>query len=167
MAIHREPNESEKRIINEQHTREGKVRCFVNDHPIDNESEIDYHHIKPFSQRGLTEIPNLAPVCREHHKRIGTLSIIEFRARLKLEDFFNNPEPRRLDDILEIKLGSDQYGKTLKTKISSTGDKIKIIFDETGDPLELPLSTCLSTGHCFFYVILPIKYVKNDFDLQP
>lgn len=76
MAIHREPNESEKRIINEQHRRDGKVRCFVNDHPIDSDSEIDYHHIKPFSEHGPTEISNLAPVCREHHKRIDTLSIL-------------------------------------------------------------------------------------------
>lgn len=167
MAIHREPNESEKRIINKQHTREGKVRCFVNDHPIENGSEIDYHHIKPFSQRGPTEISNLAPICREHHKRIGTLSILEFRARLELEGFFKNPEPRRLDDILETKLGYDKYGKALKTEILRAGDKIKIFFDERVDSLELPLSICPSTGYRYFYVILPIKYVKNDFDLQP
>ena len=116
MAIHREPNESEKRAINKDHTREGKVRCFVNDHPIDNESEIEYHHIKPFSQNGPTEISNLAPVCRQHHKRIGTLSILEFRAKLELEDFFNNPEPRRLDDILAKKLGDNKFGKILKTE---------------------------------------------------
>lgn len=167
MAIHREPNEDEKRIIKEQHTRESKVRCYVNDHPIDNESEIDYHHIKPFSLSGPTETSNLAPVCREHHKRIGTLSILEFRARLELENFFNNPEPRRLDDILEEKLGSDKYGKALKTEISSTEGRIKIFFDEKVDPLELLLSICHSTGYRYFYVILSIKYVKNDFELQP
>ncbi len=167
MAIHREPNESEKRIINKQHTREGKVRCFVNDHPIENESEIDYHHIKPFSQRGPTEISNLAPICREHHKRIGTLSILEFRARLELEGFFKNPEPRRLDDILETKLGYDKFGKALKTEILRAEDQIKIFFDEKVASLELPLSKCPSTGYRYFYVILPIKYVKNDFDLQP
>lgn len=167
MTIHSELNESEKRLINEQHTREGKVRCFVNDHPIDNESEIDYHHIKPLSQRGPTEISNLAPVCRQHHKRIGALSILEFRARLELEDFFNNPEPRRLDDILERKLGSDKYEKALKTEVSSKGDQIKIFFEEKVDPVELPLLTCPSTGYRYFYVILPIKHVKNDLDLQP
>ena len=167
MAIHREPTEIEKRVINGQHTREGKVRCFVNDHPIDDESEIEYHHIKPFSQYGATEISNLAPICREHHKRIGTLSILEFRARLEMEDFFINPEPRRLDDILEMKLGLDKYGKALKTEISTTEDQIKIFFDEKADPLELPLSICPSTGYRYFYVILPIKYVKNDIDLQP
>jgi len=167
MAIHREPNESEKRIINKQHTREGKLRCFVNDHPIENESEIDYHHIKPFSQHGPTEISNLAPICRQHHKRIGTLSILEFRARLELEDFFNNSEPRRLDDILMKKLGDNRFGKALKTEISKSGNQIKLFFNEKITPLEIPLSICPSTGYRYFYAILPVKYVKNDFDLQP
>jgi len=166
MGIHREPNESEKRIINEQHTREGKVRCFVNDHPIDNESEIDYHHIKPFSQRGPTEISNLAPVCREHHKRIGTLSILEFRARLEMEDFFNNPEPRRLDDILEIKLGSGKYGKPINTEISSSrdGEQIRLFFGDRVNPVVLPLFKCPSTSYKYFYIILQIEYIKNDYD---
>jgi hypothetical protein len=167
MALHREPDEKEKKIIIEQHRREGKVRCFVNDHPIDDESDIDYHHIKPFSLDGPTEISNLAPVCREHHRRIGTLSILEFRARLELEDFFNNPEPRRLDDILSIKLRAGEFGKCLKTEITNTGDQIKIFFDDKVVPLELPLSRCPSTGYRYFYLILPVKYVKNDNELQP
>lgn len=41
MAIHREPNETEKRAIISQHTRDDKLRCFVNDHPVENESDID------------------------------------------------------------------------------------------------------------------------------
>ncbi len=167
MMMHREPNDSEKRLVNEHHSREGKVRCFVNGHPIENESEINYHHIKPFSEHGPTERSNLAPVCREHHKRIGTLSILEFRARLELKDFFDSSELRRLDDILEIRLGSNQYGKALKTEMSRRGDKIKMFFDDKVEPLQLPLSTCPSTGYRYFYVILPIKYVKNDFRLQP
>ena len=116
--IHREPREEEKRIILEQHTRDGKVRCYVNDHPIENEKEIEFHHIKPFSKGGETGIANLAPVCKEHHKRIGTLSITEFRTRLEMEEFFNVSEPRKLDDILEIKVGKGKYGKLYLTRFS-------------------------------------------------
>jgi len=162
MAIHREPNENERRIICEQHTREGKIRCFVNNHPIDNESEIDYHHIKPFSQEGPTEVSNLAPVCREHHKRIGTLSIEEFRARLEMEDFFNNPQPRRLDDVLEKR--TDKYAKSIKTEISNIGEQIKLFFENRIEPLMLPLFKCPSTGYKYFYIILPIQYIKNDYN---
>ncbi|MBM2824797.1 MAG: hypothetical protein HW402_461, partial [Dehalococcoidales bacterium] len=38
MAIHIEASEAEKKTINQQHTKDGKVRCFVNDHPIDSEA---------------------------------------------------------------------------------------------------------------------------------
>ncbi len=167
MAIHREPNETEKKTINEQHTKDGKVRCFVNDHPIENEADIDYHHIRPFSLGGPTEEANLAPVCSDHHKRIGTLSILEFRARLEIEEFFNNPDPRRLDDILEVRQGRRGYGKSLKTEILSHEDQIKIFFDEKVEPIILPLSTCQATSHKYFYIVLPIQYIKNDYDVQP
>jgi len=135
MTIHREPTEAEKTEIRKQHTRDGKVRCFVNDHPIENEANIDYHHIKPFAHQGPTETTNLAPVCREHHKKIGTLSIIEFRARLDLEAFFNHPVPRRLDDLLDSKIGSNNYGKNIKSEVFE--NKIKIFLDDKISPLEL------------------------------
>ena len=167
MAIHREPNETEKNKINEQHTKDGKVRCFVNDHPIESESDIDYHHIKPFSLGGPTEEANLAPVCSDHHKRIGTLSILEFRARLEMEDFFSSPEPRRLDDILTIRQGKSEYGRPIKTEILSKENQIKVFFDEKLEPILLPLSTCHATGEKYFYLVLPIRYIKNDYELQP
>jgi len=165
MPIHREPTETEKIEIIKQHTKDGKVRCFVNDHPIENETDIDFHHIKPFSHQGPTEITNLAPVCKEHHKRIGTLSIIEFRARLELEDFFNHPEPRRLDDLLALKIGSDNFGKSINKEIYE--DKIKIFLYDKISPLELPLYKCPSTGYKYFYITLPVTFIKNDYELQP
>ena len=67
MAIHREPTDHEKAIILEQHTKDGEIRCFVNNHPIDDEADFEYHHIKPYSQSGPTEVSNLAPVCKNHH----------------------------------------------------------------------------------------------------
>ena len=27
----------------------GQVKCYVNGHPIENESDIEFHHIQPFS----------------------------------------------------------------------------------------------------------------------
>ena len=162
MATHREPTESEKKIINEQHIHDGKVRCFVNDHPIDNEVEIDYHHIKPFSQGGPTEVSNLAPVCHEHHKRIGALSIEEFRAKLGMEEFFNNPQPRRLDDVIEKR--SDKYAKAIKTEISNAGEQINLFLENRIEPLVLPLFKCPSTDYKYFYITLPIQYIKNDYN---
>ena len=83
-----------------------------------------------------------------------------------MEDFFNHPEPRRLDDILKTKLGLDGYGKALKTEMSSS-NQIKLFFDDKVEPLQLPVSICPSTGYRYFYITLPIKYVRNDSELQP
>jgi len=165
MPIHREPTEIEKKEIIKQHTKDGKIRCFVNNHPIENESDVDFHHIKPFSHKGPTEITNLAPICKQHHRRIGTLSIVEFRARLELEEFFKHPKPRRLDDLLELKLGSNNFGKRITKEIYE--DKIKIFLDDKISPLELPLYKCPSTGYKYFYITLPVIFVKNDYELQP
>jgi hypothetical protein len=161
---HREPTEEEKRTIIAQHTRDGKVRCYVNDHPIEDE-EIEFHHIKPFSEEGKTEVSNLAPVCKEHHRRIRTLSITEFRTRLEMEEFFKSPEPRKLDDVLKKKIGDGNFGKNLTYEISDKG--IKLFLQDKSEPTVLLLYTCASTGYKYFYVTLPVMYIQNDTDLQP
>ncbi len=163
MAIHREPTEKEKEIILKRHTKDGKIRCYVNDHPIE-DGNIEYHHIKPFSLGGETDINNLAPVCREHHRRIGILSIQEYRDRLELEKFFKNSNTVRLDDILINKIGNN-YGKKLNNEVK--GDKIYLYFDNSSQPLVLPLYTCPASGFKYFYIRISIEYIKNDIDLQP
>jgi len=127
--------------------------------------DVEFHHIKPFSEGGKTDIANLAPVCKEHHRRIGTLSITEFRTRLEMKEFFNAPEPRRLDDVLEVKVGKEKFGKPLSYEIA--GDIIKIFFEDKTEPIVLPLYTCPSTGYKYFYITLPVKYIQNDIELQP
>ncbi|WP_042688003.1 HNH endonuclease [Methermicoccus shengliensis] len=162
---HREPTEEEKRTIIAQHTRDGKVRCYVNDHPIEDEGDIEFHHIKPFSEEGKTEISNLAPVCKEHHRRIRTLSITEFRTRLEMEEFFKSPEPRKLDDVLKKKIGDGNFGKNLTYEILDKG--IKLFLQDRSEPMVLSLYTCPSTGYKYFYVTLPVMYIQNDTELQP
>lgn len=164
--VHREPTKEEKRTIISQHTRDRKVRCYVNDHPIEDEKDVEFHHIRPFSERGLTDISNLAPVCMEHHRRIGTLSIVEFRAKLEMEEFFNISQPRRLNDVLEKKVGIGKFGKNLKFEILDD-HVVKIFFEDELNPSEFSLYACPSTGYKYFYVTLPVIYVQNDTELQP
>ena len=163
MGSHRVPTDTEKNEILNLNTREGKVRCFVNDHPIDDESQIEYHHINPFYFTGETQIETLAPVCKDHHRRIGLLSIEEYRKRLELEEYFKDKKIVRLDDILQIK--SKKFGEKLKTEIID--NQIKIYFDNSVTPLLLPLNKCPATKFHYFYILLPIEFIKNDKDLQP
>jgi hypothetical protein len=162
---HREPTDDEKQQIKASHTTDGKVRCYVNNHQIEDESEIEYHHIKPYSEKGPTEVSNLAPVCKDHHRRIGTLSITEFRARLELETFFKVPQDRKLDDVLNEKIGSGKYGKELKTEVS--GNSIKVYFEDRTAAVELPLYDCPATHFKYFFITLPLTYIRNDGELQP
>jgi len=162
---HREPTKEEKKVIIVQHTRDGKVRCYVNDHPIENEKDIEFHHSKPFSEEGKTKISNLAPVCKDHHRRIRTLSITEFRTRLEMEEFFKSPEPRRLDDVLKKKISDEKFGKVLINEISDR--TIKLFLEDRSDPIVLSLYKCPSTSYKYFYITLPVKYIQNDIELQP
>lgn len=163
MGSHRVPTDTEKTEILNHNTREGKVRCFVNDHPIDDENLIEYHHINPFYFTGETQIETLAPVCKDHHRRIGLLSIEEYRKRLELEEYFKDKKIVRLDDILQIK--SKKIGEKLKTEF--IGNQIKIYFDNSVTPLLLPLNKFPVTKFQYFYILLPIEFIKNDKDLQP
>jgi len=73
--------------------------------------KLNSHHIAPFSEGGSTDIDNIAPVCKEHDKRIRTLSLQEFRDKSNLdrffEDGFKKTDGVRLDDILIFELGEN------------------------------------------------------------
>ena len=165
MSIHRDPTEEEKVKIKNQHTSDGKIRCFVDNHPIDNEADIEYHHIKPFSRTGPTEAQNLAPVCKDHHFRIRTLSITEYRDRLRMEEFFKFPTPRKLSDVLTDRIGLNNYAKDFKYEIKDS--KIKVYLANILEPIEITLSSCPSTEYKYFYIDLPVEYLNNDEKLQP
>src|SRR5216684_1481418 len=109
-SLKRQLTDSEKEKVLAQQRRNGILHCFVNDHPIENEDEVEFHHIKPFSEDGPTEIANIGAVCKTHHRRIRTLSLSEFRDQLEMDRFFEGPDPRRLDDLLAFKLSGGSFG---------------------------------------------------------
>jgi hypothetical protein len=65
--------------------------CFVDDHPIENEGDVEFHHIKPFSDDGPSEPANIGPVCKEHHRRIRTLSLSVSRDQLAMARSLSMP----------------------------------------------------------------------------
>lgn len=96
-AVKRQLSEPEKQKVLKQQRRDGMLCCFVDDHPIEVETDVEFHHIKPFSE---DEIANIGAVCKDHHRRIRTLSLSEFRDQLAMVRFFEHPQPRKLDDLL-------------------------------------------------------------------
>jgi len=161
----RTASEEQKKIIRENHKVDGKVRCYVNNHPIEDEKDIEYHHIHPWSFKQETKIDNLAPVCKDHHRRIGILSIEEYRTKLEIEEFFKSKEPKKLNDVLTKIVGEGKFGKKLNFEIKDT--KIKIYFDNKTTDENFQLYTCPATGFKYFYITLPVDYLSNDEKLQP
>jgi len=166
--LKRQLSDSEKEKIIENHSKDGILRCFVDNAPIEDLTRFEYHHIAPFREDGPTNIDNIAPVCIDHHKRIRTLSLQEFRDKLRMEQFFEKNSGRkdgvRLDDVLTYKLGENKYGKICMWEVSD--DHIRIYLNEKLDEI-FSLYTCPVTGFKYFYMLLPIEYLKNDIALQP
>lgn len=169
MTLKRQISEREKQEIIDRHSVDGILRCFVDGHPIDLESEgVEFHHIEPFSKGGATTIDNIAPVCNEHHRRIRTLSLQEFRDKLKLDHFFEEgfrkADGVRLDDVLEEMLGEQGYGKA--NRWEQTADGLRIYWQNGKSDL-LPLNRCPVTGFSYFYALVPLEHLRNDVELQP
>jgi hypothetical protein len=165
-SLRRQLNDPQKEQVLAQQRRNGVLYCFVNAHPIEDEHEVEFHHIKPFSEDGPTEIANIGAVCKDHHRRIRTLSLSEFRDQLTMDAFFDNQEPRRLDDLLAFKF-PEGFGQ--EVIVDSSGDsRLSLHFTNPERPAQVcPLFICPATGMRYFYSAIPIEYVSNDTELQP
>lgn len=157
MSIKRQLSEPEKQKILEEHGR----KCFVDGEPISEEETIAFHHIKPFSDEGPTAFHNIAPVCKRHHLTIGTMSLQEYRDKLGLERFFEDGEPKYLDDLIRYKRGSS--GEKIKYELEN--EVITLYFHDS--PHRYPLYICPTTKWKYFYATIPVESIENDGDLQP
>jgi len=157
MSTKRQISESEKSIVLQQH---GRV-CFVDGVPIPEDEVVEFHHIRAYSDGGPSNIDNIAPVCRRHHRTIGTMSLQVYRDKLELDSFFDNGEKKYLDDVITARNG--HCGEQVVFEIE--GERITLYFDST--PHDLPLYECPTTGWKYFYANIPIKFLENDKELQP
>jgi hypothetical protein len=166
-SIKRQLNDVEKQQVLAQQRRDGKLYCFVDDHPIDDETEVEFHHIKPYSEDGPTEIANIGAVCKDHHRRIRTLSLSEFRDQLAMGKFFEHAEPRRLDHLLALKLTASGFGHAVTVE-NPNDSALTLHFTNPDRPRQTcAVFTCPATGMRYFYAVLPIEYLANDAELQP
>lgn len=156
MEERRQISEAEKQNILKRHGR----RCFMDGEPIPEAEVIEFHHIKPFSEGGPTTPDNVAPVCRRHHRTIGTMSLQEYRDKIALGGFFEG-QPKYLDDVILHKMG--HCGKEFSYEVKD--NTIRFYFGDR--PQEYPLQVCPTTGWKYLYATLPALYLRNDKDLQP
>lgn len=157
MAQKRQLSEKQKQQILSKHGH----TCFVDGAPIADDEPFEFHHIKPYSEGGPTNIDNIAPVCKRHHLTIGTLSLQEYRDKIQLGKFFDDGESKYLDDLIRHKRG--RSGERIPHEVK--GSSIVLFFGDSNHAY--PLYTCPTTGWKYFYATLPVEHIGNDRSLQP
>jgi hypothetical protein len=166
-SLRRQITDGEKQQVLAQQRRDGVLYCFADDHPIEDDEKVEFHHIQPFSEDGPTEIANIGAVCRDHHRRIRTLSLSEFRDQLGLNRFFDHPDPRRLDDLLAARLSDSGFGREVRVEGDGLSQLTLHFTSPERPPHKCSVFICPATRMRYFYSVLPIEYLRNDGDLQP
>lgn len=140
----------------------GRV-CYATGHGIPDETAIQFDHIRAFATGGVTEINNIAPMCSYHNQQKGTLPLFDFRAKLRLEEFFGLADRLTLGDLLEH---LHKQGE-----ISSYGMPVVVHLDDGTITLEsatfgqtFKVNHCPTTNWQYFYATLPFDLLDSDDD---
>ncbi len=182
MTVHPEPLRKDRKIINRKNTRDGKIICLIDNCPVDSQSDVEYHHIRPYLFEEKLDNDNTATVCKKHHREIGHLSIAEYKALKAMETFFSDGSLKKLDDVLmamledkekcrpfnySLKDGGNSIAVDLGTGLGSSVSPTANAAKSKNTSYTLPLSVCPSTGFKYFYIVLPVEFLNNDIELQP
>ena len=157
ITLNRQLNEVEKAQVIGQH---GPV-CFATGHTIPDGETIQFDHIRAFAMGGQSEVNNIAPMCAEHNRAKGTLPLFDFRAKLRLREFFDQGDKLTLGHLLEY--------LRQKGDISTYGQHIS--FQEQGNTLFLDSASVSKQfqmyrsplhGWDYFYATLPVDILGSD-----
>ncbi|HYK94344.1 MAG TPA: HNH endonuclease signature motif containing protein [Candidatus Dormibacteraeota bacterium] len=159
MVLARQIGEAEKAEVL---AKQG-LRCFIDGHPIDDLDDVEFDHIHAFAEGGESKPANIGVVCRKHNREKGTLSLSEYRDKIELRRFFEGAKKRRLDDLLEAKVGPRGYGQPLNIELK---DGRAILYLDSGR-YETPIAECPATHEPYFFAMLPVSVLRNDAELQP
>ena len=159
ITLKRQLNDDEKAIVLKVHGR----KCFANGHTIPHGEPIHFDHIKAFSLGGASELDNIAPMCGQHNKEKGQLSLFDYRVKLQLEEFFSAGDRLTLKHLLRyLKKRQDipDFGQAVSVTLN--GDAATIQSSST--TLEHRIYTCPTTHWKYFYSTLPVSLLDSDDD---
>lgn len=159
ITLKRQLTDDEKQIVLKQH---GRI-CYATGHAISEDEQVQFDHIKAFSLGGASDTANIAPMCATHNKEKGQLSLFDFRAKLRLKEFFSQGDKLTLKDLLEYlkeKKEIKNYGQLVT--IGEEGGAVTIASSHA--KFETTLHTCPATGWKYFYSILDVELLNSDDD---
>ena len=159
ITLKRQLTDIEKEVVIKQHGR----NCFADGHAIPEGESVHFDHIRAYAIGGLSEVNNIAPMCPEHNRAKGTLSLFDFRTKLELESFFNSGDRLTLGHLLGH-LRSEgtisDYG--LAVDVQQRDDILRLESSKLSQDYEV--YSCPITGWKYFYSMLPIDILDSDDD---
>lgn len=179
----RQITDSEKQeLLISNRRADGKIYCFIDNEPIDDEKNIQFDHIDPFIKSEDSSLDNIAPVCKNHNLAKKDMSLSEYRDKLSIEKLFKEKEnigkQLKLNDVLKTKYNLE-FGFIVKYQYENEGEEIQIKYFNDPDQTKLssinkyPVFECPITNLKFFYAQIPVQNIINDgkeesdIELQP
>lgn len=159
ITLKRQLNDDEKKIILEQHGR----RCFANDHIIPDGEQVQFDHIRAFSLDGASELNNIAPMCSLHNKEKGQLPLYDFRAKLRMREFFSKGDKLTLKHLLEYfreRGDIKAFGQPIAVKEQNGTAVIESASNKTTHNVY----ECPTTKWKYFYATLDVDVIDSDDD---
>jgi hypothetical protein len=157
--LKRQLTDSEKEEILKQHGR----LCFATGHEIPPDEPIHFDHIKAYSLGFASEKDNIAPMCARHNKEKGTLSLEDFRTKLRLSEFFSTGDKltlRHLLSHLQSKQAIERFAESVAVKES--GDQV--VVEAANKSYVQKFYVCPTTGWKYFYATLDVDVIDSDDD---
>jgi hypothetical protein len=138
-------------------------KCFATGHEIPEGEPIWFDHIRPFSQGGPSELDNIAPMCAKHNREKSTLSLFDFRTKLRLQNFFDTGDRLTLKHLLGFlhKINEiSEFGQPVSIKHTSSD----VMVESASNSESYRLYKCPATGWEYFYATLPVTLIDSDDD---
>ncbi len=159
ITLKRQISEDEKKRIIERFGR----KCYATGHEIPETEEIQFDHIRAFADKGVSEIDNIAPMCKTHNLQKGRLPLEDFRIKLRMDEFFEKSNTLTLkDELIFFKEKGDikDFGNTVYFEKNEKEIKVEI----NSKSYSFQLYRCPTTKWEYFYAILPVEVINSDDD---
>ncbi len=156
-TLKRQLNDEEKAIILARFGR----RCYANGHLIPDGDQLQYDHIRAHGLGGDSELNNIAPMCAQHNRDKGQLSLEDFRIKLQLDQFFSSGDKLTLGDLLMFLLGQKKI-KKFGESVAVTKNGHEVTIESTSGAVAHTLYICPTTGWHYFCATLDVSLIDSD-----
>lgn len=159
ILLKRQISDDEKKRVLEKF---GRI-CYATGHEILENEELQFDHIKAYTDKGTSEVDNIAPMCKKHNLQKGRLPLDDFRTKLRMDEFFNLGNALTLKNELEF-FKNKKYINNFGQIVYFTKDETDIELEINNLKTSFKLYKCPITKWEYFYATLPVGVINSDDD---